>query len=69
MAHKTTHETVKASRPEAPQPRRLAGHKRLDETTPALTIVQGNLGLGTSSRTTGKKKRVYALENALTHGF
>ncbi|KAF9532009.1 ribosomal protein L17 [Crepidotus variabilis] len=69
MAHQTMHEEVKAKYPHTPQPRRLAGHKRLAETRPALVIAQGALGPGASPPTKGKKKRVYVLENALTQSF
>lgn len=70
LAYKSMHEEKTTRQPLATirPPRRLAGHKRVGETRPALVIAQGALAPAPAPAKS-KRRAVFSMENALTDGF
>jgi len=70
MAFKSVHEETLAKNPTTLPLRRRAGHKRVGETRPALTLAQGALAPSRSPSPVSRIKGLtFSLENALTQGF
>jgi len=70
VAFKSVHEEMAAKNRNTLPLRRRAGHKRIGETRPALTLAQGALAPSRSPLPASRIKGLtFNLENALTQGI